>query len=60
MYRLALPILVQFARATGHEHPKFELVLRNYVQVLRELGRTEAEIDAALKSVSDDARYPPP
>jgi tetratricopeptide (TPR) repeat protein len=60
MYRRALAILVQLARATGHQHPKFELVLRNYVQALRELGRTKAEIDAALKSIMEDARESPP
>jgi len=30
------------------------------VQALRELGRTKAEIDAALKSIMEDARESPP
>ncbi len=60
MYRRVLAILVQFARATGHQHPKFELVLGNYVQALHELGRPKAEIEATLKSIWEDAREPPP
>jgi len=60
IYRRALAILVQFARATGHQHPKFELVLGNYVRALREIGRTKAEIEAALNSILADAREPPP
>jgi tetratricopeptide (TPR) repeat protein len=60
LYRRVLAILVQFARTTGHQHPKFELVLSNYVQALRELGWTKAQIEAALKSVLEDGRQPPP
>ncbi len=59
LYRRALAILARFARATGHQHPNFEVALSNYVHALVELGWTEAEIDAALKSVFEDARGPP-
>jgi hypothetical protein len=39
----------------GHQHPHFERFRANYVRVLRELGRTEAEIEAALTSIWEDA-----
>jgi len=51
LYRRSLVILVQFAKATGHQHPHFELCRANYVQALTALGRSEAEIEAALRSV---------
>jgi hypothetical protein len=50
LYRRALAILVQFTRATGHQHPNLETVRNNYVRVLTALGRSEAETEAALKS----------
>jgi tetratricopeptide (TPR) repeat protein len=51
LYQRALGILVHFTRATGHQHPNFEATRANYVQALTELGRSEAEIEAALRSV---------
>jgi tetratricopeptide (TPR) repeat protein len=50
LYRRALAILVRVTRATGHQHPNLEAARSNYVQALGELGRTKAEIEAALKS----------
>jgi tetratricopeptide (TPR) repeat protein len=60
MYRGALAILAQFTETTGHLHPNFAIFRSNYAQALGKLGRTEAEIDAALKSIWEDAREPPP
>jgi tetratricopeptide (TPR) repeat protein len=51
LYRRALAILARFTRTTGHQHPNLEAALSNYAQALGELGRTKAEIEAALKSV---------
>jgi tetratricopeptide (TPR) repeat protein len=51
LFRRAVEILVQFARATGHQHPNFEAARANYVQALTALGRSEAEVKAALLSV---------
>jgi ABC-type transporter Mla subunit MlaD len=56
MYRRCLVILTQFTQTAGHQHPKLEMVLSNYARALQALGRTEAEIDAALKSVFEEAR----
>ena len=58
--RRALAILARITQATGHLHPIFEIVQSNYVQVLGELGRPKAEIDAALKSIWEAASEPPP
>jgi tetratricopeptide (TPR) repeat protein len=60
LYRRALSILTRFARATGQQHLEFEKSQTNYVQALRELGRTEAEIEAALRSVLEDGPQSPP
>jgi tetratricopeptide (TPR) repeat protein len=49
--RRALRILVQFTRATGHHHPDLEFAVANCVKVLSALGRSKAEVQAALRSV---------
>jgi hypothetical protein len=49
LYRRAVGILVHFARATGHQHPHFETVRANYAEALTALGRSEAEVEAALR-----------
>jgi tetratricopeptide (TPR) repeat protein len=60
LVRGALAILTRFTWATGHQHPSFEPIRANYVQALVKLGRTKAEIEAALKSILEDASSPPP
>jgi tetratricopeptide (TPR) repeat protein len=60
LYRRGLVILVRFKLMTGHQHPDFETVRSNYAQALHELGRTDAEIDAALDAVAEEARELPP
>jgi tetratricopeptide (TPR) repeat protein len=60
MYRRALTILAQFTRMMGHQHPIIETVRDNFVEALRESGRTEAEIKAVLLSVFEDGPQPPP
>jgi tetratricopeptide (TPR) repeat protein len=51
LYRRALNILLNFTHTTGHEHPNLEIARRNYAQALKELGRSEADIAAALRWV---------
>jgi tetratricopeptide (TPR) repeat protein len=60
MYWRALVILARFTQMTGHRHPNLERVLSNCTLAVGELGRPKAEIDAALKSLFEDAREPPP
>jgi tetratricopeptide (TPR) repeat protein len=51
LYRRGVGVLTQFTRTTGHQHPNLEAVRANYVQALTALGRSKAEIEAALRSV---------
>jgi tetratricopeptide (TPR) repeat protein len=60
MRRRALAILARFAQATGHQHPEFEAARADYVRALGLLGRTDAEIEAALKSALEDEPRPSP
>ncbi len=60
LHRRALVILVRFTRATSHEHPNLERAHASYVRALGELGRTEAEIEATLKSIFEGGPDLPP
>jgi tetratricopeptide (TPR) repeat protein len=51
LYWRAVAILAQFTRATGHQHPRFELTRANYAQALTKLGRSETEVKAAVRSL---------
>ena len=51
LYRRGLVILWEFQRQTGHEHPNFQVVLANYVVVLKELRRTPEEIELAIRDL---------
>jgi tetratricopeptide (TPR) repeat protein len=59
MYRRGLGILARFTLTTGHQHPNLDTVCSNYAQALRESGRTDAEIDAALNSILEEAGREP-
>jgi len=59
-FRRALSILTRFRLVTGHQHPNFEVFGANYIFVLRELGRNQAEIEGILKSVFEATRDSPP
>jgi tetratricopeptide (TPR) repeat protein len=51
LLRRALDILVKFTQAAGHQHPRLESGRANYAQALKKLGKSEAEVEAALASV---------
>jgi Tetratricopeptide repeat len=51
LHRRAIGILTQFTRAAGHPHPHLQAFQGNYIQSLTALGRSEAEVEAALRSV---------
>jgi tetratricopeptide (TPR) repeat protein len=59
LYRRGLVILARFMRMTGHQHPSLGTCLSNFAQALSELGRTDAEIDAAVTSIGEDAAREP-
>ena len=41
-------IVLDFTRRTGYPHPHLDAALANYAGILRDLGRSEAEIQAEL------------
>jgi hypothetical protein len=50
--RRGVEIFLDFQRKTRHAHPHREAALRNYAGLLKAMGRSEAEIRAALASWS--------
>ena len=54
MYR-ALAIFLAFQRDTGHAHTHRDAVIGNYTRLLAAMGRSEAEIKAALATLRREA-----
>jgi len=48
LMRRHLAIFIDFGRTTGHQHPHCDAALQNYASLLEEMGRGEAEIEAAI------------
>ena len=48
LMRRHLEIFIEFTRRTGHEHPHLRAAIGNYQRLLQAMGRSEAEIRAAL------------
>ena len=51
LFRRAVEILLQFTRATGHEHPHLGDAFNNYAGLLAAMGRSETEIKARLEEM---------
>jgi hypothetical protein len=51
LMRRSLSIFLQFSRHTGHEHPRLQRVSADYAGLLKEMDKSQAEIDAALKAL---------
>jgi hypothetical protein len=51
LMRRHVAIFVSFAKATGHEHPHLNTAVKNYAELLRAMGRSEAEIAAAQNAL---------
>jgi hypothetical protein len=49
--RRHVAIFIDFERGTGHPHPYRDAGLRNYAVMLAEMGKSEAEIKAAIVSL---------
>lgn len=58
LMRRNVMILVDFASRTGHDHPYLQAAFRNYASLLQAMGKTEAEIQAALASLRSPQREP--
>jgi formylglycine-generating enzyme required for sulfatase activity len=56
LFRLALRILFLSNLKSGHSFPNPTVARRNYVTCLRQEGRAESEITAALRAVEAEAR----
>ena len=54
MRRMVL-IFLKFQRDTGHPHPHRDAALNNYAILLREMGRSEAEVAAELPAIKREA-----
>ena len=52
--RRSLEILVAFTRATRHRHPNLQAGVDNYIELLRALGRSEAQIRATLRALGPE------
>jgi tetratricopeptide (TPR) repeat protein len=52
LIRQALDILAAFERTTGHRHPSYQTNFQNYAALLRAMGKSESEIQEALRMVS--------
>jgi hypothetical protein len=44
-------IFLHFTRRTGHPHPHLDPALENYASILRDLGRSDAEIRAEIRAL---------
>ncbi|MDA1016191.1 MAG: hypothetical protein O3A00_17265 [Planctomycetota bacterium] len=40
---------IQFGKETGHEHPHLQAALQNYRRLLKQMGRSDAAIKAAMQ-----------
>lgn len=56
---LMLRALTIFLRSLGPGHPHCQLVTRNYISLLQDLGHTEAEITESLHTLVDCPRHTP-
>jgi tetratricopeptide (TPR) repeat protein len=52
--RRAVGIFHAFTRRAGHEHPYLHVALRNYRGILKDLGRSDPEIEAKLNSLDSE------
>ncbi len=49
--RRMVTILLNFKRSTGHEHPHFQAAFGNYAALLKAMGRSQSDVDAALQNL---------
>ncbi len=59
LMRRALAIFLEFERCNGYEHPNQGMSSRNYGVMLRELGRSDDEIEAAMRLLKQEAGLRP-
>ena len=52
LMRRHVAIFLDFERATGHPHPHRDAALNNYAVLLKAMGKTDAEIRAAIAALT--------
>jgi len=52
LMRRALAIFLEFGRRTGHDHPKLRATRANYAALLEKTGKSPAEAEAAIESLT--------
>ena len=58
LMRRHLVIFLDFTHRTGHEHPHLRAAIGNYRRLLLEMGRSDAEIEAALAALVSGGTHP--
>jgi hypothetical protein len=58
--RRHLVILIDFEHKTGHPHPHRDQAFHNYAGLLTAMGKSEAEIKAAIASLTGEGGARPP
>jgi len=51
LMRRVVEIFMNFTRATGHPHPKLMDAVDNYRSLLMEMGKSQDDADAQIKSI---------
>ncbi len=51
LMRSALSPFLDFTRSTGREHPHLQAAFGNYAALLKAMGRSQSDVDAALQSL---------
>jgi hypothetical protein len=51
LMRRALTILLEYDLRTGHEHPYQRTVSGNYMQLLKEMGKSNTEIETTIRGL---------
>jgi tetratricopeptide (TPR) repeat protein len=59
LMRRALTIVLEFERRNGYEYPRRVMYSKNYEAILRELGRSDDEIEAAMRLLKQEAGLRP-
>ena len=54
LIRRASTILIDFERKNGHPHPHRDQAISNYTRLLAAMGKSEAEIRAAIASLTGE------
>ena len=54
LMRRHLEILLNFTRATGHQHPNLQAAINNYADLLKAMGWSEEQIDAQLRKITPE------